>query len=95
MIKTKSYDHYIYLCVLLLIICFSYRNILLGKYIALWDTYDLEFTNILYLKDSFESGIFPYWNPFILAGEAFLSQAARFMIYKEDIIEHTNICMQK
>ena len=52
---------------------------MLGKYIALWDTYDIEFTNILYLKDSFESGIFPYWNPFILAGEAFLSQAARFI----------------
>lgn len=41
-----------------------------------WDSYDYSYPLVVYLKDSLAAGVFPLWNPFILAGDAMFSQPA-------------------
>ncbi|HCE99155.1 MAG TPA: hypothetical protein DER10_11735 [Elusimicrobia bacterium] len=43
-----------------------------------WDAYALSYPSLLFLSDSFHSGIFPFWNPFVMSGDAFLGQCAAF-----------------
>jgi len=43
-----------------------------------WDAYALSYPTLLFLSDSFHSGIFPFLNPFTMSGDAFLGQCAAF-----------------
>lgn len=59
---------------LTLIVFFS--PVLFGDQVFKWDTLDYSFPIAIYLRDSFEIGTWPFWNPFILAGEAMFAQPA-------------------
>lgn len=43
-----------------------------------WDAYTLSYPSLLFLSDSFHSGVFPFWNPLTMSGDAFLGQCATF-----------------
>jgi hypothetical protein len=61
--------------ILLTVLAF-YAPVLLGNQVFTWDTLDYSFPLAIYLRDAFEIGTWPFWNPFILSGESMFAQPA-------------------
>jgi hypothetical protein len=61
---------------ILLSIFAFYSPVLIGDHVFTWDTLDYSFPLAIYLRDAFEVGTWPFWNPFILSGDAMFAHPA-------------------